>query len=54
MQDEAGSLTSWLAGHCWLECHLVLRNMFADAVVEHPLLVFDAVFKYAARQRVPP
>ncbi|MBQ9539538.1 MAG: CRISPR-associated endonuclease Cas1 [Treponema sp.] len=32
----------------WLECHVVLRNTYAQAAKEHPLLVFDALFKYAS------
>lgn len=51
------ALSSWLAAQQWLECHVVLRNSFAAAAREHPLLVLDAVLKYAARQgstRWPP
>ena len=53
MNDIVSALRQWLSELHWLECRIVLQNTFAEQAREHPLLVLDAILKYASHQGSP-
>jgi len=53
MNDTVSALHQWLSELHWLECRIVLQNTFAEQAREHPLLVLDAILKYASHQGYP-
>ncbi|MBP3733447.1 MAG: CRISPR-associated endonuclease Cas1 [Desulfovibrio sp.] len=53
MDNTVSVLRQWLSDLHWLECRIVLQNTFAEQAREHPLLVLDALLKYASHQGHP-
>ncbi len=50
MKEGSCALRNWLAECRWLECPLALRSTFAGQARQHPLIVLDALLKYASHQ----
>ncbi len=43
------SLTPYFQSFTWHTCQLSLRNTYATQAKDHPLAIFDAIFKFAAK-----